>query len=126
MTARRICLTVAIAILFAACGASARDKAIATTFATVNAAGSGFVAFDAKHQQDIVAGATSMAAGAASLAEWRRTQLVVQSAFTIAYRAIAAASAANDDASLAAMAAAALQLAEAIKSAESTSPGASP
>ena len=112
---RMAALGVILAWLAAGCSASAREKTISATLTATNAAAAGFVAFDLKHQQSIVAAATDKASGQAALEGWRVQQLDAQKAFTAAYQAIATAATVNDDPSMAGMVAAAAQLSQLLK-----------
>lgn len=102
MRAPRSLAPIVLALVFA-CGASAREKTIKTTYVAVNAAATGFVAFDKKHQLDVVAQAKDRATAEAELAAWRAKQADVERAVSAAFRAIAAAAIANDDPSVAGM-----------------------
>lgn len=97
-----------------ACGASTRQKAIDTGLASLNAARDGFVTFDALHQEQIVAKATTLEEGKAQLAAWREKRKRVVDAFVIAYRALSTAALLNDDQSLAAFITAAATVAKTI------------
>lgn len=101
-------LLLVVVNLTAACGASARQKTIATTLATVNAASDSFVAYDQDHRSHIVADAKSHEQGQAALDAWDGTVAKVQLAIGAAYKAIATAATLNDDPSLAGMVQAAL------------------
>lgn len=99
-----------LVVVLAACGASSRQKAIATTLVAVNAASDSFVAYDQDHRSHIVADAKSHEQGKAALDDWDGTVAKVQVALTAAYRAIATAATLDDDHSLAGMLSAALIL----------------
>ena len=92
-----------VVIALVACGASARQKTIATTLAATNAAADAFVAYDQDHRTSIVTHATSHENGVALLSEWDGTVDTVNTAFTTVYKAIATAATVNDDPSLAGM-----------------------
>lgn len=92
-----------VAAQLAACGPSAREKTISTTMTAVNAGAAGFVAFDAKHQAEIVNLAPDAEHGRQELAAWRVTQVEVETDLATAYRAVAVAAQLNDDQSLASM-----------------------
>lgn len=96
-----------------ACGASARQKTLTTSLATVSAAGEAFEKWDEARQAEIVAGATSISDGQVKLAEYRAHRGQIEALFVVAYQAIAAASL-DEDASLTAMLAALKNLADAI------------
>ena len=95
-------------VAFAACSASARQKTIATTLATLNVASDTFVAYDKDHRSNIVAKATSHEQGVAALNEWDGTVQTVTVGLEAAYKAVATAATLNDDQSLASMLAASL------------------
>lgn len=97
-----------MAWILAACTASAREKTIAGTYVAVNTASAGLVAFDARHQDDLVVGAPDEASGKTALAEYRAKRELAVKAIDAAFRAIATAAVLEDDQSLAAMLAAAL------------------
>lgn len=97
------------------CGASAREKTIATTLAATKAATAGFVAYDAKHQLDLVAGAKDDNAAALALQDWRNKQAAIQKYILATYQAIAAAAVINDEASVSDMVTALAELAAQLK-----------
>lgn len=78
-------------------GASAQEKALQTTFATAKAAEIAFVAYDVKHQSDLVDVAKTKADGAAALASYRASRGAVSDGFAALYKAIAAAALAKDN-----------------------------
>lgn len=88
--------------VFAACGASAREQihgaALNTSYIAVTSAQAGFESWDQSHQDSIVNAATSYEAGVAALEAYWKQQVTVVNAFEAAYRAIAAAALASDDA----------------------------
>jgi hypothetical protein len=102
------CGVIALALVLSACGAGARQKTIATTLATLNAASDTFVAYDKDHRSHIVADAKSHEQGQAALNEWDGTVQTVTVGLEAAYKAVAVAATLNDDQSLASMLAAAL------------------
>ena len=86
---------VLILLLSTACGSSAREKALSTTLASLNAARDGFVAWDKEHQESIVQetydeGGTR-ADAVRKLADYRRKAARIDQAFVLAYSALAAA-----------------------------------
>lgn len=89
-----------------ACGASQRESTIKAALVTVDAAREAWLAYDHHAQMEIVARATSLEDGRAKLAAYRANQGKIETAFEVAYRAVAAAATLNDDASLAGMVAA--------------------
>ena len=97
-----------------ACGASQRETTIKTALVTVDTARDSFVAFDASEQSMIVNKATSLDDGKAQLATYRDRRVKIVEAFTVAYRAIAAAATINDDPSIAGLSAALAQLLAAV------------
>lgn len=88
------------ALALAACGASARERTIATALATTNVAAATFEKFDGIHQGAIVAKATSLEEGKAALADYRKDQVKVEALLAGLYRAIATAATLEDDHSL--------------------------
>jgi len=91
-----------VLLLLAACGASAREKALHTALVGLDAARSGFVAWDAQHQDAIVEAyrAKPYEEGRGALLAYRgRRDLVVQ-AFVVAYSAVAVAALDNTPAKL--------------------------
>jgi hypothetical protein len=78
-------------LLAVACGPNAKQKALKTTLAGVNAARDGFVAWDYAHQQGIVDDATSLEDGKAKLKAYREKREKAVISFEIAYRALAVA-----------------------------------
>ena len=108
---------VALAIVLAcaaACSPSSQQKAISATLTACNAASAAFVAFDASHQQALVAQATTDAAGQAALASWRVEQAKIAALITNTYKLVATAATAvttpNVDNMVAAAAALAAEL----------------
>ena len=99
-----------LTLALAACGASARDRAIATALTTTNAAALTFEKWDALHQGVLVAKAPDYATGKAELAQYRLEQTKVAQLLAGAYRAIATAATLEDDHSLLGVAQAALLL----------------
>ncbi len=86
-----------IIIVLAACGASARERTLKSTYVTLAAAQAGFETYDREHQETIAKTATSEAAGLAQLAEYHARRAPVLDAFEIAYRTLAAAAIVSDD-----------------------------
>lgn len=87
------------------CAASQRESTIKAAMVTVDTARDGFIAYDAAEQSAIVSKATSLEDGKAKLAAYRAERAKVADLFTVAYRAIAAATL-NDDPSVAGLKAA--------------------
>jgi hypothetical protein len=77
------------------------NKSLQVGLASLNAARDGFVAYDAKHQSDIVDAAKSLEEGKASLAEYRTKREPLIQAFAVAYSALAAAALDDTEARLA-------------------------
>lgn len=90
-----------LALALVACGASARQRTIATALATTNVAAATFEKFDGIHQGAIIAKATTLDEGKAALASYRLEQVKVETLLAGAYRAIATAATLEDDHSLA-------------------------
>lgn len=86
-----------------ACGASARQTALSGAYTTATAGAAGLVAFDAKHEQDIVAAAPDEPTGKQQLADYRAARAKAELAIDTLLRAIAAAAVLNNDQSLAAV-----------------------
>lgn len=98
-----------------ACSSNQRASTITTTLNAVNAAEAGFVAFDGKHQLDIVSASTSHDDAVAKLADYRAKRELVVVALTGAYDALKVAAEVNDDPSVAGAVAAAALLAADLK-----------
>lgn len=88
---------VLLSLIFVACGASAREKAVHAAFVTTNAARDAFVAWDHGHQLAIVDNATTEQQARTDLATYRTTRDFVVELFEAAYRSIAAAAVLVDD-----------------------------
>lgn len=104
------------------CGASQRESTIRAALITADTARDGFLAYDSAEQRAIVGAAKSLDDGRAKLAEYRDARTQVADAFTITYRAIAAAAALNDERSLASIKVAIDQLLAVIASVKGVSP----
>ena len=91
MRALLVCLSFLVA-----CGASARDTSLRTSFVGVSAARDGFVQWDESHQDAIVESATSIADGKEKLAVYRAERVQIIAAFETAYRAISFAAITKD------------------------------
>ena|SRR3990172_7473890 len=79
------------------CGASTREKTIATAFLATNAARDGFVEFDAKRQLAIVDVAKTKEEGQAALFAYRTARAQIIELFEAVYYAISAASVLKND-----------------------------
>lgn len=110
MTARRVPVLLVLVVALAACGASARDKALRTSLVTVNTTRDAFVAYDAERQMAIAndPAVTSYEDGIAKLEAYRKRRQVLVSRIEAAYRVIAAAAVLSDDVSIATITGAAL------------------
>jgi hypothetical protein len=108
-------LFVAMLCASVSCGASARQKTLLATLATVDGAEVGLVAFDRKYQDGIVAVATSEADGHAKLVAYRAQRDEVTKAITTAYVVLGQAFNLDTDASMAAALAAATIVAAQLK-----------
>ena len=87
-----VCNIVALILLVftqGGCGASARDKALSSTLVAVNSARDSFTTWDLAHQDEILAGSTSMEDSGKKLDVYRAARKVVEHAFEVAYRALA-------------------------------------
>jgi hypothetical protein len=89
--------TLLLALVLFACGASARERAISTALVATNATRDGFIAFDARHQQQLVDSATSLEEGRARIDAYRRQREPIVQGFATVYRAIAMAAVLTDD-----------------------------
>lgn len=95
--------TALLLLFLLACGASARERTVATALTTTNAARDSFVAFDAAYQQKIVATATSLEDGRAKLDAYRAKRDPLIQAFATVYRLVATAALSTDGVSVADM-----------------------
>lgn len=95
-----IAIALTLAFILVACGASAREKTLKTTFDAVTVAEKGFVAWDAERQDEIVEHATSLDDGQAKLAAYRKNREPLAGAFITAYRSIATAMYFNNEETL--------------------------
>ncbi len=84
-------------VVLAACGVSAREQALRSTFVAVTSAQAGFETWDREHQLAIVDKATSYEDGEAKLRAYWKARTDVANAFEAAYRTIAAALIAADN-----------------------------
>ncbi|MGH7179222.1 MAG: hypothetical protein ACREJC_17730 [Tepidisphaeraceae bacterium] len=100
MTRRTTAVVVMMLAVFAACGPSARERAIRATFITTNAARDGFNEYGKQRQDQIIEQATSLEDGKARLAAFRDRREKINKVFEDVYRAIVAATLANDTGSL--------------------------
>ena len=111
-----IAITLVLVFILSACGASAREKALHTTYVTVTTAQAGFEAWDREHQMAIVNAATSQADGLAKLSAYHDKRKPVCIAFEATYRMLAGAAILNKDhKSMPALLGAALQLWQALE-----------
>lgn len=84
--------------VIAACGPSARETTIRTTFAATNAAARAFEAWDREHQSAIATDTTKpQSIRIIDLAAYRARRAPVLTAFDAVYRLIAAAALVEDD-----------------------------
>lgn len=107
---RSMLIAVMLAIALTGCGPGAKDKALRSTLAGVNAARAAFVVWDGAAQDRIVAEAQSLEAGKAALAEHREHRAVLVTAFEGAYYSLAIAATDLEDINLAQAAVAATTL----------------
>lgn len=84
-------------VVLVACGASARETTIRTTYTGVTALQAGFLAWDLEHQRDLTRGVTTVADGLAKLDAYKTAREPVLKAFDVVYRALAAAAIVSDD-----------------------------
>jgi hypothetical protein len=89
-----------VTLVPAACSPSQRDRAISTTYASLNAASSAFLTFDRQHQAELIAAAPDKLSAQADLTNYRARRAPVQDSFVAAYRALIAATLLKDDLSL--------------------------
>jgi len=85
-----------VLLVLGSCGPNARDKALHSVFVSVNAARDGFLAYDLKHQQDLIDASPTPEAKEAVITAYRVTQAHIVELFDAAYRAIAAAAILKD------------------------------
>lgn len=85
---RATTFAVAFLVALAACGASARDKAIKGTLVSLNATGDGVLEYSRRREAAIVAAATSEADGQAKLATFREHVDRVMAVLGLAYHAL--------------------------------------
>jgi len=97
------------------CGGNQRQQALRTNLVAINAARDGFVAWDAAHQSQIVAVATSAEEGRVKLDAYRTARAKLVDTFEIVYRAISVAAVQEDGPSLAAALRASKQLLDSIE-----------
>jgi len=90
-------LVIAMVGVMIACGASAREKALRTTFVAATTAQAGFVEWDKEHQLQIARDAPSKLIALAELTTYREKRAGVVDAFEAVYRAIAAAALLEQD-----------------------------
>lgn len=109
-------LILGIAVLFGSgCGAGARNTAIKAALTSTDVARDGFIAYDGKHQTDIVNNAKTLDEGKRDLEAYRARRAKIVDGFTLVYHAIASAAAVDNKPSLATMQAAVVQLIEDLK-----------
>lgn len=89
--------TLLLALVLLACGASARQHTISAALVAADASRDAFVAFDAAHQQQLVATAASLDDGRQRLEAYRKQRDPIVQGFAMAYRAIATAAILTDD-----------------------------
>jgi hypothetical protein len=103
-------------LVFAGCGASAREKTLRASFVAMNAARDGFFAYDKQHQRTLLEASPDRATFDNQLAAYRAKQADVVAKIAGAYEALAAAVLINKDhGSLAAVGAALAIAFDAIK-----------
>lgn len=95
-----VIITLMFAIIASGCGQSQRERTLRATFVATNAARDGFTKYDRDQQQKIAQTATSIEAGQAALAAYRKKRDEVVVIFEDVYRALVAATLANDTGSL--------------------------
>lgn len=83
-----------------ACSKSVRTDTIHANIIAVDAARTGFAAWDRDHQHQLVETAASRDAGIMALASYRDKRATVVDAFVVAYQALATAATVSDDPSL--------------------------
>jgi len=89
--------TILIALCLLACGASARERTVATALTATNASRDAFVAWDSAHQAALVAKATSLDDGRHLLEAYRRQRDPIVQGFAAVYRLIATAAIVSND-----------------------------
>lgn len=95
-----IVVTLVLAFVVMACGASARQKTLTATYVATNVAAIKLVKFADERESKIVAEARNYELGKAELDEFRAKVDRVTDAIAAVYRTIAAAAVLNDKASL--------------------------
>lgn len=93
MRTRRLALGALVILLAACCGPTAKQRALNTALAGMNAAMDGFLAWDEAHQQAIVDGQGDPEEKEQRIADYRAKREKVVQAFVLAYSALAAAAA---------------------------------
>lgn len=96
MIRRAVCILLLFSFV-AACGASAREKTIRTTFVAARTLQAGFEAWDKEHQLEIARTAPTQLIGLAELTTYKQKRAPVLASFEIVYRTLAAAAIVNDD-----------------------------
>lgn len=76
----------------AACGATAREKTINATFASLQAADDAFATYNYQHQHEVVQQATDKASVEAAVTKWRAQATGIETDLAAAFRATSAAS----------------------------------
>lgn len=92
-------LILALALMCGACAASAREKTITATYVSLNAADAAYIAWNKKHEADLIAAAAPGQAEAA-LTNYKAQKAPVDTGFKLAYKTLIAAVQVNDDPSL--------------------------
>ena len=91
MKAPRPVALLLLVVMLAACGATAREKAISATYVGINSARDGFIAYNARHENDLVQGSQSREEAIQKLVSYRMKREHVTEAFIAAYHALSAA-----------------------------------
>lgn len=99
-----------------ACSKNQRVDTIHTTLLAVNSARDGFTAWDAQHQQALVAAATTREAAEQTVASYHDSRRPVVDGFEVAYRALAVAATQTDELSLSAALTTASELIDKVRS----------
>jgi len=96
-TRAHVALVLVLLGLATACGASQRERTVATALTATNAARDAFIKFDRVHQQKLVETASSVDDGRTRLDAYRRQRDPIVQGFATAYQLVATAAVLTDD-----------------------------
>lgn len=86
-----------LCLALVACGASQQETTLKAALVTADTGRAAFLAYDARHQADIVAAAKTKEDGKLALEVWRKEQSMAVQIIGTAYRAIAVYATLKDD-----------------------------